>query len=520
MLLHNLLTQSTERFSEKTALVFNDRRYTYSQLTKWVMQFARGFRKYGLKRNDRVIIYLDNCPEVIVAVYGILVADGVFVVVNNQVKYQKLTYIINDCEASYFLTATHFLSSPDMINQLQKDCPSLRNIFFIDEPQIDGISISEFNTYGGDPVKSDNIDIDLAGIIYTSGSTGFPKGVTMTHLNMVSALRSITTYLRNTEHDIVLDVLPLSFDYGLYQVLMCYYFGGTLVLQKDMVYLYKIIETLQNEKITGFPIVPTILSLLLRMKNPESIDLGNLRYISNTGAALQLQDIRKFRAVFPHVQVFSMYGLTECKRVSYLEPEEIDRKPTSVGKAMPNLEVMIMDDNWNVLPSNTTGRLVVRGTSVMQGYWNDKKSTDKRIKQGRHPFERLLDTGDLFKMDDEGYLYFVGRSDDLLKVKGERVAPREVETILNQYPGVAEAAVIGKPDDEWGSRVTAFVVLDSDGHTFETNALLRYCKDNLEDFAVPKELIIVNELPRNQNGKIDKNSLLLYDKTREPKSLT
>jgi long-chain acyl-CoA synthetase len=520
MLLHNLLTQSTSRFPEKTALVFNDNRYTYSQLTKWVMQLAHGFREYGLKRNERVVIYLDNCPEVIAAVYGTLAADGVFVVVNNQVKYQKLTYIINNCEASYCLTATRFLSSPDMISRLRKDCPSLRNIFFIDETPVEGVSIGDFNSYDGDPFKSHNIDIDIAGIIYTSGSTGFPKGVTMTHLNMVSAVRSITTYLRNTEHDVVLDVLPLSFDYGLYQVLMCYYFGGTLVLQKDMVYIYKIIESLQKEKVTGFPIVPTILSLLLRMKNPEAIDLGHLRYISNTGAALQLQYIRKFRSLFPHVQVFSMYGLTECKRVSYLHPEEIDRKPTSVGKAMPNLEVMIVDDNWNVLPPNTTGRLVVRGTSVMQGYWNDQKATDERIKQGHHPFERFLDTGDLFKMDEEGYLYFVGRNDDLLKVKGERVAPREVETILCQYPGIAEAAVIGKPDDEWGSLVTAFVVPDGIDNSIEINSLLRYCKDNLEDFAVPKELIIVNELPRNQNGKIDKKSLLLYDQTRESKSLT
>jgi long-chain acyl-CoA synthetase len=483
-----------------------------------MMQVARGLKEYGLKRNERVVIYLDNCPEVIAAVYGVLAADGVFVVVNKEVKYQKLTYIINNCEASYCLTATRFLSFPDMINRLRNDCPSLRNIFFIDEPPVEGVSIGDFNLYGGGPVKSDNIDIDIAGIIYTSGSTGFPKGVTMTHLNMVSAVRSITTYLRNTENDIVLDVLPLSFDYGLYQVLLCYYFGGTLVLQKDMVYMYKIIKTLQKEKVTGFPIVPTILSLLLRMKNPESVDLGNLRYISNTGAALQLQYIRKFRSLFPHVHVFSMYGLTECKRVSYLEPEEIDRKPTSVGKAMPNLDVMIVDDNWNVLPPNTTGRLVVRGTSVMQGYWNDKKATDERIRQGRHPFERFLDTGDLFKMDEEGYLYFVGRKDDLLKVKGERVAPREVETILCQYPGVAEAAVIGKPDDEWGNRLTAFVVPDGSNNSIEINSLLRYCKKNLEDFAVPKVVIIVKELPKNQNGKIDKNSLLLYDQSEKHKT--
>jgi long-chain acyl-CoA synthetase len=516
MLLHDLLLLSTERNPEKTALVFNDKRYTYLQLTKWVMQLARGLKDFGLKRNERVVIYLDNCPETIAAVYGALAADGVFVVVNNQVKYQKLNYIINNCEAAYCLTSTRYvMNSPDMIDRFRKDCPSLRNIFFVDTPLVTGISINDFNQFSGEPLKSNNIDIDIAGIIYTSGSTGFPKGVTMTHLNMVSAVRSITAYLHNTQNDILLNVLPLSFDYGLYQVLMCNYFGGTLVLQKDMVYIYKIIETLQREKVTGFPIVPTILSLLMRMKSPESIDLNNLRYISNTGAALQVQHIRRFRSLYPHVQIFSMYGLTECKRVSYLDPKEIDRKPTSVGKPMPNLEVMIVDNEWNPVPPNSTGRLIVRGASVMQGYWNDKKATDERIKQGNHPFERFLDTGDLFKMDDEGYLYFVGRNDDLLKVKGERVAPREVENVLCQYPGIIEAAVIGKPDEEWGCRVTAFVVPDSDAHTIRTHDLLRYCKDHLEEYAVPSEMIIITELPRNQNGKIDKKSLLFYDQIGE-----
>jgi long-chain acyl-CoA synthetase len=517
MLLNDFLNLSTELHPQKTALIFNDKRYTYSQLTGWVCQLARGFKEIGLKRNDRVVIYLDNCPETIASMYAILVADGIFVVVNDQVKYKKLTYIINNCEAAYCLTALRHIKNPDIISSLQKDCPSLRNVLFIDEPPVEGISIHQFNSCSYEPVESKNIDIDIAGIIYTSGSTGFPKGVTMTHLNMVSAIRSITTYLRNTERDILLNVLPLSFDYGLYQVLMCYYFGGTLVLQRDMVYIYKTIEVLQNEKVTGFPIIPTILSLLLRMKNLESIDLGSLRYISNTGAALQIQHIKKFRYLFSHVQIFSMYGLTECKRVSYLAPEEINRKPTSVGKAMPNLEVMIVDDNWNLLPPNTTGRLVVRGMSVMQGYWQDKKGTDERIKQGRHPFERFLDTGDLFKMDEEGYLYFIGRNDDLLKVKGERVAPSEVESILNQYPGIMDVAVIGKPDEEWGSRVTAFVVPDGGYNTIETNALLRYCKDHLEDIAVPKEIVIVKELPRNQNGKIDKNTLLLYNQSEENK---
>ena len=515
MLLHNLLTQSTERNPEKTALIFNDIRYTYSQFTTWVMQLARGLKESGLRRNERVVIYLDNCPETIATLYGVLAADGIFVVVNNHVKYQKLAYIINNCEAAYCITDLSHFTSPDVIDRLRKDCPSVRNIFYIGEVPDNGISIHEFTTYSGEPVISENIDIDIAGIIYTSGSTGFPKGVTMTHLNMVSAVRSITKYLRNTEDDILLNVLPLSFDYGLYQVLMCYYLGGTLILQKDMVYIYKIIEVLQKEKVTGFPIVPTILSLLLHMKNPELIDLGNLRYISSTGAVLQLQHIRKFRSLFPHVQLFSMYGLTECKRVSYLEPEEIDKKPTSVGKAMPNLEVRIVDDNWSELPPNTTGKLIVRGASVMQGYWNDTKGTNEKIKQGRYPFERFLDTGDLFTMDEEGYLYFVGRNDDLLKVKGERVAPREVENVLCQYPGIIDAVVVGMTDEDWGNCVRAFIVPDDGYNSIDSHAIIRYCKEHLEDIAVPRELIIVKELPKNQNGKIDKKSLLLYNNKTE-----
>lgn len=356
-------------------------------------------------------------------------------------------------------------------------------------------------------LPSQNIDIDLAGLIYTSGSTGFSKGVMMTHQNIMAAVCSITTYLKNTEDDIIFDALPLSFDYGLYQVFMAFYMGATLIVEKDFVYVQPLLKLFQDEKVTGLPLVPTMISLLLQAENFSQFDLSHVRYISSTGSVLPLWQIEKIRRVLPHVQIFSMYGLTECKRVSYLDPAEIDHRPHSVGKAMPNLEVFIADDQGNPLPPEQVGELVIRGATVMQGYWNDSEGTEARIKPGRYPADRLLFSGDLFKMDAEGFLYFVGRKDEMLKVKGERLYPKEVENVLLQFPGVQETAVIGVKDELWGHTLKAFILPSDQNNKPDTKQLMLHCLRKLEAFAIPKEIEFVESFPRTSTGKIDKKQL-------------
>jgi acyl-CoA synthetase (AMP-forming)/AMP-acid ligase II len=362
-----------------------------------------------------------------------------------------------------------------------------------------------FDAHPGMPLcPGRSIDVDLAALVYTSGSTGHPKGVMLTHLNIVSAATSITTYLENTSDDIILNVLPLSFDYGLYQVLMAFKVGATLVLEQSFTFPADVLDIVVRERVTGFPIVPTMAALLLQM-NLSRYDFAALRYITNTGAALPTQHILELRRAFPHVALYSMYGLTECKRVSYLPPSQLEVRPDSVGKGMPNEEVYIVDEHGRRLAAGV-GELVVRGSNVMKGYWEQPDETDKVLRPGPLPGERVLYSGDLFRMDDEGYLYFVGRKDDIIKTRGEKVSPKEVENVLYTLAPIAEAAVVGVPDPILGQVVKAVVTVKA-GATVTQIDVLRHCAAHLEDFMVPKLVEIRDAMPKTGTGKIDKNSL-------------
>jgi acyl-CoA synthetase (AMP-forming)/AMP-acid ligase II len=357
---------------------------------------------------------------------------------------------------------------------------------------------------GGLPAAG--IDVDLATIIYTSGSTGEPKGVMSAHCNVVAAARSITQYLQNTPDDIILDTLPLSFDYGLYQVFMAALFGGTVVLEPSFAFPYRVLERLVQEHVTGFPIVPTVAALLLQMQDLSRFDFSSLRYITNTAAALPVAHIRRLLEIFPGKRIYSMYGLTECKRVAYMPPEKLPERPGSVGIAMPNCEVFVVNEEGRELGPNQVGELVVRGANVMQGYWNAPEETAKRFRPGRYPADALLYTGDLFRQDEEGYLYFVGRKDDMIKTKGERVSPKEVENAICEMEGVAEAAVVGVPDDILGQAIKAFVVCSRNPGPTGAD-VINHCKKHLEPFMVPREVEFRNALPRTASGKIDKKPL-------------
>ena len=300
-----------------------------------------------------------------------------------------------------------------------------------------------------------NIDLDLACLIYTSGSTGDAKGVMSDHSNVDFASSSIIQYLENDENDIVINLLPLSFDYGLYQLLMTFKFGGTLVLEKGFLFPAAILKKMEQEKVTGFPGVPTIFAVLLQM-DLSPFQLSSLRYITNTAAALPVSHILKLRDKFSGVRLYSMYGLTETKRTLYLPPEELDHRPGSVGIAIPGTEVWLEDEEGNRLPFGRTGELVVRGRHVMRGYWGAPEMTAQRYRPGRIPGERVCYSGDLFRSDEEGFMYFVSRKDDIIKCKGEKVSPVEIERILYELEGVVEVAAIGVPDPILGQAIKSF----------------------------------------------------------------
>jgi long-chain acyl-CoA synthetase len=326
----------------------------------------------------------------------------------------------------------------------------------------------------------------------------------LSHENIVTAAVSITSYLENTADDVILNVLPLSFDYGLYQVLMAFLVGGTVVLERSFAYPALTLAMLVRERVTGFPIVPTIAAMLLQY-NLDSYEFSALRYITSTGAALPSAHIAMLRSKLPSVRLYSMYGITESKRVAYLSPDEIDERPTSVGKAMPNLEVFVCDESGRLVEMGT-GELVVRGGAVMQGYWGRPEDTARVLRSGRFPGERLLYTGDIFRIDDEGYLYFVSRTDDMIKSRGEKVSPREVENVLHDLPGVIEAAVVGVPDELLGQAIKAYVRVDPTVG-LSVRDIASHCAQRLEDFMVPKLVEFVQAMPNTMSGKVDRREL-------------
>ena len=531
MLVQDLLHNSTERFPAKVALICDGHRLTYAQIEEQANRVATGLLALGVQRGDRVGVWLPNSVETVVAVFAILKAGATFVVVNPTTKPGKLAYILNNCAASGLFAparrgeqmtnlfdaapSTHFailcgkgaaeLSrraslSPGGEGRGEGEAPPPnRRAACGEHGQVVGFpQLLDAHPLTRPPCPT--IDVDLACLIYTSGSTGEPKGVMSTHANVVFAASSIIQYLENIPEDIVINVLPLSFDYGLYQLLMVFKFGGTLVLERSFAYPAAVLQRIEQERVTGFPGVPTLFAILVQM-DLSRFDLLSLRYLTNTAAALPVEHIRRLQGAFPWARLYSMYGLTECKRTLYLPPEELDRRPGSVGIAIPGTEVWIEDEAGARLGPGEVGELVVRGSHVMQGYWGAPDATAKRYRPGRYPAERILYTGDLFKTDEEGFLYFIARKDDIIKSQGEKVAPKEVESVLYQLPGVVEAAVVGVPDELLGQAIKAFIVR-GDGHHLTEKDVLRHCAAHLEDFMVPRHVEFRDSLPKTSSGKI------------------
>jgi len=511
-LLHDYLLQSAGELADKVALVCMKQRLTYGELNARSNALAHSLAAAGVERGDRVVVFADNTVETVISFWAVLKANAVVSIVNPLTKSDKLKYLLEDCRPTALITDAHIYS---VFAEPARACQQLRRVIVsgvIDDAKLAALPRAlrwDEAIAGGDPMTAPArtcIDIDLASIIYTSGSTGDPKGVMLTHRNMLTACTSIASYLELQEDEVILGVLPLAFDYGLYQMLMAFRTGARLVLERSFTFPAQILNLMVDEGVTGFPGVPTIFSILAELKSLKDYDLSKIRYVTNTAAALPVKHILMLRDIFPAARIYSMYGLTECKRCTYLPPQDIGRKPSSVGIAIPNTEMWIVDEDGNKVAPGTIGQLVIRGATVMKGYWEKPEATAVKLKPGPLPGEQVLYTGDHCKMDEEGYLYFVGRMDDIIKSRGEKVAPKEVENMLMNIPGVREAAVIGVPDEILGQAVKAFVVLE-EGVTMSEKQLQKECQSRLENFMVPKYIVTVPGLPRTDTGKIKKTGL-------------
>ncbi|WP_303905753.1 class I adenylate-forming enzyme family protein [Thiohalomonas denitrificans] len=504
-LVHDALVLSSSRAPDKASVIADGVHHSYRELWDSARRLAGALQTHGVQPGDRVLLWLENGWAAAVSIYAVWIAGGVLAVINPQTRPDKFLFIAKDSQATALIGEAKLV---EPLSGVLGTVDSSLRYTAVSGESVHFESIEALFEDVAAPLIEPRpvIATDLAALIYTSGSTGEPKGVMHNHQSMVFASTSIIEYLRLSEDDRVLCVLPLAFDYGLYQLLMSVQLGATLILEKSFAFAGQVLARLEKERATVFPGVPTLFASLIDGYRRNGKTFPFVQRVTNTAAALPEGFIAGLQKVFPESLVFSMYGLTECKRATWLDPEQLEKRPGSVGKAIPGTDAFVLRDDGTRAPPGETGILHVRGPHVMLGYWRRPEQTARMLRPGNWPGERMLCTQDLFCSDEHGYLYFVGRSDDVIKSRGEKVSPVEVERVLCGLEGVHQAAVLGMDDPILGQAICAFV--EPDGTSEITPAHLKAgCSEKLEPFMVPRHFEIIEQLPRTANGKVDKRHL-------------
>jgi acyl-CoA ligase (AMP-forming) (exosortase A-associated) len=510
-LIHHMLRTSAHHLADKEALVHGDQRLSYREVARRAGGLAQGLRRAGLVRGDRMGIYLDPSVAQVVSIFGISEADGVFVPINATLFPEQVGHIIKDCGMKGLITTAAKLSA---LTPLLQQIPTFEFIVLTGEGDTPQIVLplhrfEEMCDLAGPPEwREQAISKDLAAILYTSGSTGKPKGVMLSHANVMAGSTIVSTYLGITSTERILAVLPFSFDAGMNQLMTAFQQGGTIVLI-NFVFAREVIQMLLKERITGLAGVPTLWSLLAQPNSTlQKQPLPDLRYITNTGGAMPQAVLKVLRQALPTIKIFLMYGLTEAFRSTYLPPEELDRRPTSMGKAIPDTEILVLKEDGKLCEPGEIGELVHRGPTVSLGYWNRPEDTARALRPNpvlapeMGDCEKVCYSGDLVKTDAEGFLYFVGRRDTMIKSSGFRISPTEIEEVLFQTGKLRGAAAIGIPDDVLGQVVKVFVVA-KDGTPVDPLELLSICAEKMPRYMVPKFLEVLDELPKTSSGKVD-----------------
>lgn len=512
-LLNHLVAASAERSPSRRTLVYGDQSLTFAQLAEQVTGFANGALASGLQRGERVGIYLEKRFETVVASFGAPAAGSVFVPLNPLLKEDQVAYILRDCNVRVLLTSAERLT---LLAQVLPECHDLRHVVVVGEhcPDLSfpGVEITGWNHFLEAPQRIPHrvVDTDMAAILYTSGSTGRPKGVVLSHRNLVAGAMSVASYLENNSDDTLLAALPLSFDAGFSQLTTAFLVGARVVLLNYLL-PRDVLSAVVKERVTGLTAVPPLWIQLSQLKWPATAT-EHLRYIANTGGRMPLETLKILRSMLPKTKPYLMYGLTEAFRATYLPPEQVDRRPDSIGKAIPNSEVLVLREDGTPCAPNEPGELVQRGALVALGYWNDAEKTAERFKPlpGRESglvlSELAVFSGDTVRTDEEGFLYFIGRRDEMIKTSGYRVSPTEIEEVVYGTQLVAEVAAFGVPHPMLGQAIV-IVVTPKDG-VLDKNELLVECRKRLPAYMVPAEASVRSgPLPRNQNGKIDRKGL-------------
>jgi acyl-CoA ligase (AMP-forming) (exosortase A-associated) len=515
-LLHELPLSAAERDPVRPALTFGPETLSYGELARRIVSFAGGMVAIGTARAERVAVFLEKRQEAVIACFGASAAGCTFVPVNPLLKPEQVGYILRDCNVRVLVT------SPERFEALRStlaDCPDLRHVVVtgLSAPAADG---SGFAAHAWAQVMGIHpghrvIDNDVAAILYTSGSTGRPKGVVLSHRNMVTGAKSVAAYLENSADDTLIAALPLSFDAGFSQLTTAFHAGARVVLLNYLL-PRDLLAAMERERVTGLTAVPPLYIQLSQLSWPAEAT-RHLRYFANTGGRMPLDTLTRLRALLPNARPFLMYGLTEAFRATYLPPEEVDRRPDSIGKAIPNAEILVLREDGTPCAPNEPGELVQRGALVAMGYWNDPEKTAERFKPlpshvasrgtGLVLPEIAVFSGDTVRQDEEGFLYFIARRDEMIKTSGYRVSPTEIEEVLYTTELVGEAAAFGVPHPTLGQAIVV-VVTPRGGIDLKPEAVLAACRERLPLYMIPARVEIrTTPLPRNPNGKIDRRLL-------------
>jgi acyl-CoA ligase (AMP-forming) (exosortase A-associated) len=514
MLLHELLVRSAEARPDATAVIWRKEQLKYADLTEQTLGVAHGFVELGLPRYGRVAVYLEKRFETVIAFFGAAACGAVFVPVNPLLKAEQVAHILRDCGARILVTSADRAQALAGVLTQFEDLTSIvlvdGDITSIDCPSKQVLSWSQLSTSGESSSPRRVIDGDMTAIFYTSGSTGKPKGVVLSHRNMVTGATSVAGYLENSPGDRLLAALPLSFDAGFSQLTTAFCSGASVVLHNYLL-PRDVLQIIARERITGLTAVPPLWVQLAQLEWPSGAR-ECMRYVANTGGKLPKTTIQQLRAALPKTDVFLMYGLTEAFRSTYLPPSEIDQRPDSIGKAIPNAEVLVLREDGTRCSPGEPGELVHRGSLVAMGYWNDPERTAERFRpvpsqdSGLPQPEIAVWSGDTVQMDEDGFLYFVGRRDDMIKTSGYRVSPTELEEVAYATGLVGESAAIGVPHPTLGQAIV-LVVTPAANVDFNQADVLEECRRRLPTFMIPAHVSVKDSLPRNSNGKIDRKAL-------------
>ena len=518
-LLPELIARSAARTPEAVALTYGRQSLSYGALQRSVEDFVAGVTQLGLQRGERIAIYLEKRFETVIASFGSAAAGCVFVPLNPLLKPEQVSYILRDCNVRALVTSSERLA---LLADALPVCHDLRHIVLVNADTLPAAHVGpvaclrwdDLRQTGG-PAGHRVIDVDMAAILYTSGSTGKPKGVVLSHRNMVAGAKSVASYLENCAADTLLAALPLSFDAGFSQLTTAFHSGARVVLLNYLL-PQDVLKALAREQVTGLTAVPPLYIQLSELAWPAAVS-EHLRYFANTGGRMPRETLAALRTRAPNSRPYLMYGLTEAFRSTYLPPEEVDRRPDSIGKAIPNAEILVLREDGTPCATNEPGELVHRGALVGMGYWNDHEKTAERYKPlpthipGREAGlvlpEVAVFSGDTVRMDEEGFLYFIGRRDEMMKTSGYRVSPTEVEEILYATRLVGECVAFGVDHAKLGQAIQ-IIATPPAGAQLDVDALLAECRARMPAYMVPAGIVVrAGPLPRNPNGKIDRKAL-------------